>query len=53
MGRAGDDLLHGVDGFPDALNGGTGGEVAGDRGSWDPNIDSVKGVEDTNPGPGA
>ena len=52
LGRAGDDLLHGVDGFRDALSGGAGGEVAGDRGSWDPRIDSVKGMEDTDPGPG-
>jgi Ca2+-binding RTX toxin-like protein len=51
LGRAGDDALHAVDGFPDVLNGGSGGEVAGDRGSWDATLDAVKGMEDTNPGP--
>ena len=50
-GREGDDQLHAADGFPDTLHGGSGAEVAGDSGSWDATLDSVKGMEDANPGP--
>ena len=50
-GREGDDLLFAIDGVNDTVNGGSGEEDAGgDFGQWDDGIDSVFGMEDTNPG---